>query len=108
MDQGRPCRHPLSNESENRRLLAHEQAIKGHFAAIIPALKRLAAQQHEADFPERAQRLADADLGFTLPVGILEDAWIAKLDMRALYGACVMHTIRLMEEQTPVAPPLQN
>ncbi|CDQ09933.1 Carboxysome shell carbonic anhydrase [Acidithiobacillus ferrivorans] len=108
MDQGRPCRHPLSNESENRRLLAHEQAIKGHFAAIIPALKRLAAQQHEADFPERAQRLADADLGFTLPVGILEDAWIAKLDMRALYGACVMHTIRLMAEQTQVAPPLQN
>ena len=103
-DQGRPCRHPLTNESENRRLLAHEQAIKGHFAAIIPALKQLAAQQHEADFLERAQRVARADLGFMLPAGILEDAWIANLDMRALYGACVMHTIRLMAEQTQAVP----
>ncbi|MHB1804807.1 MAG: carboxysome shell carbonic anhydrase, partial [Acidithiobacillus ferrooxidans] len=104
-DPARPCRHPLTNESENRRLLTHEQAIKGHFAAIIPALKHLAACQREADFLERAQRIARADLGFELPVGILEDAWIANLDMRALYGACVMHTIRLMAEQTHAMPP---
>ncbi|MCR1354166.1 carboxysome shell carbonic anhydrase [Acidithiobacillus ferruginosus] len=103
-DPARPCRHPLSNELENRRLLAHEQAVKGRFAAIIPALKHLAAQQHEADFLERAQRVARADLGFELPSGILEDAWIANLDMRTLYGACVMHTIRLIAEQTQAVP----
>ncbi|MBU2731239.1 carboxysome shell carbonic anhydrase [Acidithiobacillus ferridurans] len=103
-DPARPCRHPLTNELENHRLLAHEQAVKGHFAAIIPALKHLAAQQHEADFLERAQRVAHTDLGFLLPAGILEDAWIANLDMRALYGACVMHTIRRMAEQTQAVP----
>ena len=35
---GRQYRHPLTNEMENRRLLAHEQTIKQRFANIVPAL----------------------------------------------------------------------
>ena len=107
-DSGRPCRHPLTNEPENRRLLAHEQTVKRRFDAIVPILKRIAGQQHESDFVERAQAIAHADLGFELPAGILGDAWIANLDMRALYGECVMRTMRLMAEQSRTAHPPQN
>ncbi|MHB8295243.1 MAG: carboxysome shell carbonic anhydrase [Acidimicrobiales bacterium] len=102
-DQGRPCRHPLTDMSENHRLLTHEQAVKGRFAGILPALKRLATQQHEPDFIERAQTIARTDLGFELPADIITDSWIAGLDMRALYGACVMRTIQLMAEQAQAA-----
>ncbi len=107
-DTGRPCRHPLTNESENRRLLAHEQTVKGRFDAIVPLLKRIAGQQHESDFIERAQALALEQLGFELPAQILADAWVADLDMRALYGECVMRALRLMAEQARAASPQQG
>ncbi len=98
--QGQPCRHPLTNISENNHLLAYEQMVRGRFSAIVPTLKRIASQQYEDDFFERTQSIARADLGFELPSQILEDAWIANLDMRALYGASVMHTIRLIADQS--------
>ena len=108
VDTGQPCRHPLTNESENRRLLAFEQAVKGRFDAIVPVLKRIAGQQHESDFIERAQALALEQLGFELPAQILADAWVADLDMRALYGECVMRALRLMAEQARAASPQQG
>lgn len=106
-DSGRPCRHPLTNVAENQRLLAHELSVKGRFDAIVPVLKRVAALQHEADFAERAQALTREQLGFELPAQILADAWVADLDMRALYGECVMRALRLMTEQARVANPQQ-
>ncbi|MHB1618472.1 MAG: carboxysome shell carbonic anhydrase [Sulfuricella sp.] len=107
-DSGRPCRHPLTNVSENQRLLAHELSVKGRFDAIVPVLKRIAALQHEADFAERAQALAREQLGFGLPAQILADAWVDDLDMRALYGECVMRALRLMAEQASAAIPPQT
>ena len=105
-DSGKPCRHPLTNVAENQRLLAHEQTVKGRFDAIVPVLKKIAAQQHEPDFVERAQTIAREQLGFELPEQILADAWVADLDMRALYGECVMRALRLMAEQTRAVPQL--
>jgi len=102
---GRLFRHPLTNEMENRRLLAHEQTIKQRFANIVPALKRIAGMQHATDFVEQAQAIAQQELGFTLPEPILADAWATDLDMRALYGASVFSTLRLLADQTRVAPP---
>lgn len=102
-DSGRPCRHPLTNVAENQRLLAHEQAVKGRFDAIVPVLRRIVGLQHEPDFIERAQAVAREQLGFDLPARILEDAWIGSLDMRALYGESVMRTLRLMAEQARAA-----
>ncbi|BBP02317.1 carboxysome shell carbonic anhydrase [Sulfuriferula nivalis] len=99
-ETGRPCRHPLTNDMENQRLLAHEHRVKGAFDAIVPVLKRIAAMQHEPDFIERAQRIALEQLGFELPAQLLADAWIEDLDMRALYGECVLRTLRLMAEQS--------
>ena len=106
-DSGRPCRHPLTNLAENQRLLAHELSVKGRFDAIVPVLKRIAALQHETDFAERAQALAREQLGFELPAQTLADAWVADLDMRALYGECVMRALRLMAEQARVDSPQQ-
>lgn len=99
-DRGKPCRHPLTNISENYHLLNYEQTIRGRFAAIIPVLKRIASRQYDEDFFERSQVIAQTDLGFELPSNILKDAWITNLDMRALYGACIMRTICLMADRT--------
>lgn len=104
-DNGRPCRHPLSNEVESQRLLTHELSVKNAFDAIVPILKRIAGLQHEVDFIERAQAIAKEQLGFELPTQILADAWITDLDMRALYGECVMRTIRLMAERAQARNP---
>lgn len=102
---GRLFRHPLTNEIENRRLLAHEQTIKGRFDNIVPVLKRIAALQHAADFVEQAQAIAREELGFELPQQILADAWVNDLDMPALYGESVMRTLRLMADQARLANP---
>lgn len=106
-DTGRPCRHPLTNELENQRLLAYEQTIKERFANIETVLKRIAGLQHEVDFSERAQLIANEQLGFELPAQILADAWVTDLDMRALYGECVMQMLCLLAEQERVASPQQ-
>ncbi len=100
VDGGRPCRHPLANAIENAELLAFEKMVKGKFANIVPALKRIASQQYSEGFADRAQKIARDELGFDLPLSILEDAWIAKLDMRALYGVCVLRMIRVIADQT--------
>ena len=99
LENGRLCRHPLTNEIENQRLLTHEQTIKTRFANIVPVLKRIAGLQHAPDFVEQAQAVAKQELGFELPVSILADAWVDDLDMRALYGECVMQTLRLLAAQ---------
>ncbi len=107
-DTGRPCRHPLTNELENQRLLAHELMLKGNFDKIVQVLKRIAGLQHEADFEQKAQTIALEQLGFELPAQILADAWVADLDMSALYGECVMRMVRLMAEQTRLKSPQQD
>lgn len=100
---GRTFRHPLTNEIENRRLLTHEQTIKGRFDNIVPVLKRIAALQHASDFVEQAQAIARQELGFELPEQILADAWVNDLDMPALYGESVMRTLRLMADHARLA-----
>jgi carboxysome shell carbonic anhydrase len=84
--------HPLSNSQANGVLRAYEERVKGAFDRIVPLLKRLSALQHEADFIEQAQRLAMAELGFELPLPILEKAWVSQLDMRTLFAWCVFET----------------
>ena len=108
IQSGRLCRHPLTNEMENRRLLAHEQTIKQRFANIVPVLKRIAGLQHAADFVEQAQAIARQELGFELPEPMLADAWATDLDMRALYGESVLGTLRLLAEHTRAAMPAET
>ena len=83
--------HALVDVEGNRRLFEYERSVKDRFAVIVPVLKEIAAIQHEREFVERAQTLAKARLGFSLPQRMLEDAWVEQLDMRSLYAHCVFN-----------------
>lgn len=91
--------HPLTDQRTNSSLFDYEQSVKGRFAAIVPTLKAISALQHDADFVERAQRMALEMLGFALPMTILEDAWVEALDMRALYADCVFKTYKRVVDE---------
>ena len=67
--------HPLSNAAVNACLLNYDQRTKASFDRIVPVLKRLSALQHEPDFVAQAQQLAQAELGYEVPLPILESAW---------------------------------
>ncbi len=90
--------HPLTDPAANAALRAYEERTKGAFDRIVPVLKRLSALQHEPDFVAQAQRLAQAELGYALPLPILETAWTSQLDMRSLYAWCVFEAY----EQTSI------
>ncbi len=86
------CQHALVDPELNRRLYAYEQRVRGRFAVIVDTLKALSALQHETDFVARAQRLAEDRLGYRLPDALLEGAWVAGLDLRALHSYCIFHS----------------
>ncbi|SCX74912.1 carboxysome shell carbonic anhydrase [Thiohalorhabdus denitrificans] len=100
--------HALVPAGDNERLLAHEAQVKEAFDRIEPFLRRLSALQHEADFTDRAQAMARAELGFELPRRILDNAWIQQLDIRHLYAWCVFETYRAYADDfyrhQPLAP----
>lgn len=91
--------HELINSNENRRLFEHERAMKERFASIVPVLKEIAALQHEPGFVERAQAIAVAKLGFSLPHDLLESAWIEQLDMRSLYASSIFKTFHQVADE---------
>ena len=84
--------HPLSDRVTNAALRSYDLRVKEAFDRIVPLLKQLSALQHEDDFVERAQQLASSCLGYTLPLPILERAWVSQLDMRTLFAWCVFET----------------
>ena len=84
--------HPLTDGSANETLHAYDAHVKDAFDRIVPVLKRIAALQHERDFIALAQQTALAELGFELPLPILESAWVTQLDMRTLFAWCVFET----------------
>ena len=50
--------HPLSDERENARLYDYDNRVKTAFDDIVPVLKKISALQHETDFEQQAQRIA--------------------------------------------------
>lgn len=86
--------HPLCDQRENDRLFRYESNVKDAFDNIVPVLKKISALQHEQDFEQQAQVLAQRELGYELPQSILADAWVEQLDMRRLYAWCVFATYR--------------
>ena len=84
--------HPLTDSVTNAALMAYETQVKDSFDRIVPLLKRLSALQHEDNFVQQAQQLAKAELGLELPLPILDQAWVAQLDMRTLFAWCVFET----------------
>lgn len=93
------ARHPLCDRVANARLAECERTVKGRFGAVVPFLKRLAAMQTEADFPERAQVAAREALGHELPQRLLDEAWVRGLDVRALYAHCTFRALEVSTQQ---------
>lgn len=106
---GRPgSLHPLTDRQQNATLHAYESQVKGNFDRIVPVLKRLSALQHDDNFIAAAQGLARAELGFELPLAILEKAWVSQLDMRTLFAWCVFETYEQTSDSFFQADPLQG
>lgn len=91
---GQRCEHALVDQELNLRLYAYERRVRGRFTGIVDTLKVLSSLQHERDFVARAQHLARECLGYELPTGLLEDAWVTGLDMRALHAHCIFHSFK--------------
>ncbi len=94
IDAGQRCEHALVDQELNRRLYAYENTVRGRFASIVDTLKTLSAFQHELDFVSRAQRVAQDRLGYELPQALLENAWTAGLDLRALHSYCIFRSFQ--------------
>lgn len=92
-------RHHLADRRMNARLAHCEDSVKGRFDAIAPTLKTISAWQHLEDFPVQAQRLARERLGYELPQGSLEDAWVGGLDLKRLYAHCVFAALKAATAQ---------
>lgn len=86
--------HPLTDVHENSRLYEYEVRVKEAFDGIVSALKKISALQHETDFVNKAQRIAQSQLGFELPTILLEDAWVDQLDMRSVFAWSLFETYR--------------
>jgi carboxysome shell carbonic anhydrase len=84
--------HPLTDASANAALHAYDTKVKEAFDRLVPVLRRLSALQHEEGFETKAQELARAELGLSLPPHLLETAWVTQLDMRSLFAWCLFET----------------
>jgi carboxysome shell carbonic anhydrase len=96
---GQGLRHTLVDRQMNARLAHCEDSVKGRFDAIVPTLRKMSALQHLDDFPARAQAIAKEQLGYPLPEGILEDAWVAGLDLKNLYAYCAFESLKNAVDQ---------
>lgn len=92
--QGQACEHALVDATLNERLFDYERRVRGRFERIVPTLKALSALQHERDFVESAQRIAQDSLGYALPEPLLANAWVAGLDLRRLHSHCIFRSFR--------------
>lgn len=98
--------HSLANLSINELLYDYERSVKSSFDKIVPTLKMISAHQHEEDFAEQAQAIAQKQLGFSLPDHLLYTAWSKPLDMSGLYASAVFETYRRFAERVFVQQPL--
>lgn len=91
--------HPLYDAAHNRRLLERESAITAAFDAIEPALKEVAALQHQDGYADRIQSLMRNRLGFELPAACLNASWVKPLNMRSFYAYSAFQTFRQLADR---------
>jgi len=84
--------HPFTLTNENSYLFDYESRSKAAFDKIEPVLREVAQYQHDSNFITKAQGLVRQLLGLELPEHLLENTWIAPLDMGKLYAWCVFET----------------
>jgi len=100
--------HPMVDGNDNGHLHQYEQSVKKSFDAIVPALRKVSAHQHDEDFVAKAQAVATQELGFQLPDEILQDAWVDQLDMRSLFAWSVFKTYHRFCDSFFANAPLNN
>jgi len=91
--------HPFTNTVENDCLYTYESRSKAAFDKIEPVLREIAQFQHDSNFVIKAQELARLPLNLELPEHLLDNTWIAPLDMGKLYAWCVFETFRLFADE---------
>jgi carboxysome shell carbonic anhydrase len=85
-------RHVLADEAVSAALRARAGEIEAAFDAIEPALRRVAPLQFERDFVKRANDELSSALGFDVAPSDLYATWAKPLDVRSLYGHCILAT----------------
>jgi len=100
--------HPLTNSFENEKLIQYENEVKGRFDNIVPLLKKVSSLQNDLDFIEKAQNLSRTELGYDLPLHILEKAWVGNVDMRSLFAWCVFQSHQLTSNEFFNSDPLNG
>jgi len=93
------CEHPLVDQELNHHLFTYERRVRERFTPIIDVLMTVSTLQHEENFVARAQQLSQAQLGYTLPEKLLQDAWISGLDMRTLHSYCIFRSFKVCIER---------
>lgn len=87
-------RHVLVDSELNEMLNIYEELVRSRFSAITNTLKTLSIYQHELDFVTHAQRIASDNLRYELPMNLLEDSWVAGLNLRALHSYCIFRSFK--------------
>ena len=100
--------HPLTNSLENEKLIQYENEVKGRFDNIVPLLKKVSSIQNDLDFIDKAQKLCRTELGYELPLHILEKAWVGNVDMRSLFSWCVFQSHQLTSNEFFNSDPLNG
>jgi carboxysome shell carbonic anhydrase len=100
--------HALVDHQQNARLRSYETEVMARFDSIEPLLRHIAAEQHRDDFPDVAQRMCMAQLGFSLPASMLNGAWSGGLDIKGLYAYCVFEVFKRMSREFFQQDPLQG
>ncbi len=98
--------HALTDMRDNAQVLSYERSVKGSFDRIEPVLRQLVAIQFEIDFATQAREIASRELGFELPISLLDSAWTNQLDIKALYSYCVFETYRRFCDHSIATSPL--
>jgi len=86
--------HPFTLTNENAYLYEYESCSKAAFDKIEPVLREVAQYQNDSNFVTKAKDLGRQLLSLELPEHLLENTWIAPLDMRALYAWCIFETFK--------------
>ncbi len=86
--------HPLSSREQNARLDQFERSLRARFEAVIPTLREVAGLRWSEHFAAEASSLIEQRLGVEAPRELFDQAWIAPLDMRQLFGVVLGGVIR--------------
>lgn len=100
--------HPLADQQTNERLRAYELASKARFDNIGAVLESLKAEYGRSDFVRWANKTLQAELGFELPLDVLEQASIGGLNLRTLYSQCVFEQFLAFSREFFEQDPLQG